>query len=61
MKCMYYLAPTLVSTNQISEDLRDVDVDDVVVADVVVSPNVTEDAELAAAGAEACKPRGTRS
>ena len=28
MKCMYYLAPTLVSTNQISEDLRDVDVDD---------------------------------
>ena len=28
MKCMYYLAPTLVSTNQISNDLHDVGVDD---------------------------------
>ncbi len=28
MKCMYYLAPSLVSTHQISEDLHDVGVDD---------------------------------
>jgi len=28
MKCMYYLAPNLVSTNQISADLADVGVDD---------------------------------
>ena len=28
MKCMYYIAPNLVSTNQISEDLHDVGVDD---------------------------------
>ena len=28
MKCMYYLAPSLVSTNQISDDLHDVGVDD---------------------------------
>ena len=28
MKCMYYLAPTLVSTRQISEDLHDVGVED---------------------------------
>ena len=28
MKCMYYLAPSLVSTHQISEDLHEVDVDD---------------------------------
>ena len=28
MKCMYYLAPNLVSTNQISSDLHDVGVDD---------------------------------
>ncbi len=28
MKCMYYLAPNLVSTNQISADLQDVGVDD---------------------------------
>jgi hypothetical protein len=28
MKCMYYLAPTLVSTHQISDDLHDVGIDD---------------------------------
>ena len=28
MKCIYYLAPSLVSTQQISEDLRDVGIDD---------------------------------
>ncbi len=28
MKCMYYLAPTLVSTNQISDDLHEVGVED---------------------------------
>jgi hypothetical protein len=28
MKCMYYLAPSLVSTHQISDDLHDVGVDD---------------------------------
>lgn len=28
MKCMYYIAPNLVSTNQISEDLHDVGIDD---------------------------------
>ena len=28
MKCMYYLAPSLVSTNQISDDLHDVEIDD---------------------------------
>ena len=28
MKCMYYLAPTLVRTHQISDDLHDVGVDD---------------------------------
>jgi hypothetical protein len=28
MKCMYYLAPTLVSTSQVSDDLHDVGIDD---------------------------------
>ena len=28
MKCMYYLAPTLVSTHQISDDLHEVGIDD---------------------------------
>ena len=28
MKCMYYLAPSLVSTHRISDDLRDVGIDD---------------------------------
>jgi len=28
MKCMYYIAPNLVSTNQISEDLHDVGIED---------------------------------
>jgi len=28
MKCMYYLAPTLVSTSQIAEDLHDVGIED---------------------------------
>ena len=28
MKCMYYLAPSLVSTHQISDDLHDVGIDD---------------------------------
>lgn len=28
MKCMYYLAPSLVSTHQISDDLRDVGIDE---------------------------------
>jgi len=28
MKCMYYLAPNLISTHQVSEDLRDVGIDD---------------------------------
>ncbi len=28
MKCMYYLAPSLVSTHQVSKDLHDVDIDD---------------------------------
>jgi len=28
MKCMYYLAPSLVSTNQISKDLHEVGIDD---------------------------------
>ena len=28
MKCMYYLAPSLISTQKISEDLRDVGIDD---------------------------------
>ena len=28
MKCLYYLAPTLVSTHQISNDLHDVGVND---------------------------------
>ena len=28
MKCMYYLAPTLVSTHQVSDDLHEVGIDD---------------------------------
>ena len=28
MKCMYYLAPNLISTHQVSDDLHDVGVDD---------------------------------
>lgn len=28
MKCMYYLAPNLVSTHQVSDDLHDVEIDD---------------------------------